>query len=98
MRTAGTETYWVSKADGMPGSDSARCAPAPAGGWTTLNTEAASKLSTYTSAAALMRPSLVRYAPGCGVSIHMTEQSSGDGADPVSSVSRVAALEEIGSA
>ena len=87
VRAAGTETFWVSHADGTPGSDCAQCSPAPAGSWMALEAGAASKLASYPSASGLLRPALVPYPSGCGVSIHMTEQSAGGDADPVSSVS-----------
>ncbi len=88
VRASGRDTYWLSDADGAPVADEARCSPAPAGGWVAYDASGlSSTVSAYRSIGGVMKPSVMQYPAGCGVSIHMDEESAGGDRDPVSSVS-----------
>ncbi len=87
VRIAGRDTYWVSDAYGAPVADETKCSPVSAVGWIAYDASSLnSTVSGYRSIARLMKPAVVRYPAGCGVSIHMEEASAGGDGDPVSSV------------
>ncbi len=82
------DTLWLSDSSGEPLSNPRQCAPASGESWVDFGSVPAATAGSppTKSTAGLMKPALVSYPSGCGVSVHLSETPAASEDDVVTSV------------